>query len=369
MSSSNGGFRRSPTLARFDSLPTPIEGVQKLPGVRAAGAINGLPLMGEVWSKNLTMFDRPFPGNIRDLPSNQYRVVVGDYFRSMGIRVLNGRAFEDGDTEDSPTVVIVNQEAVRRFWNSQNAIGKIVSLNPPREMWPEDLLRQARGAGLPDDYAPPKFTVVGVVDDVRNGGLTSPALPTVYAPYAQASEGTTNMFLTVRTDGDPLGLVAGIRERIRQIDPNQPVAGIQTMEARLSASVSPRRTEMSVLAVFAVMALLLAAIGIYGVMSYWVTQRQREVGIRMALGARRQQVLRLVLRQSSVMLAIGLLLGLAGAFIATRVLRSLLFEVNPTDPAVFAVVALVLAASGSVAAYIPARRATRVDPVVTLRYD
>ena len=177
------------------------------------------------------------------------------------------------------------------------------------------------------------------------------------------------MFLTVRTDGDPLGLVAGIRERIRHIDPNQPVASIQTMEARLSASVSQRRTEMSVLAVFAVMALLLAAIGIYGVMSYWVTQRQREVGIRMALGARRQQVLRLVLRQSSVMLATGLLLGLAGAFMATRVLRSLLFEVNPTDPTVFALVALVLAASGSVAAYIPARRATRVDPVVTLRYE
>jgi predicted permease len=346
-----------------------IEGVQSLPGVRAAGAINGLPLMGEVWSKNLTIFDRPLPVNIRDLPSYQYRVVVGDYFRSMGIRVLNGRAFEDGDRQDSPTVVIVNQEAVRRFWNGQNAIGKIVSLNPPREVWPEDLLRQARVAGVPDDYSPPKFTVVGVVDDVRNGGLTNPALPTVYAPYAQASEGATNMFLTVRTDGDPLGLVAGIRERIRHIDPNQPVASIQTMEARLSASVSQRRTEMSVLAVFAVMAGLLAAIGIYGVMSYWVTQRQREIGIRMALGAERQQVVRLVLRQSFVMVAIGLLLGVAGASIATRVLRSLLFEVNPTDPTVFALVALVLAASGSVAAYIPARRATRVDPVVTLRYE
>jgi putative ABC transport system permease protein len=141
------------------------------------------------------------------------------------------------------------------------------------------------------------------------------------------------------------------------------------MEARLSTSVSQRRTEMSVLAVFAVMAGLLAAIGIYGVMSYWVTQRQREIGIRMALGAERQQVVRLVLRQSFVMVAIGLLLGVASAFIATRVLRSLLFEVNPTDPTVFALVALVLAASGSVAAYIPARRATRVDPMVTLRYE
>ena len=172
--------------------------------------------MGEVWSKNLTLFDRPLPGNIRDLPPYQYRVVVGDYFRSMGIRVLNGRAFEDGDTQDSPTVVIVNREAVRRFWNGENPIGKIVSLNPPREMCAGGSAEAGAAAGLPDDYSPPKFTVVGVVDDVRNGGLTSPALPTVYAPYAQASEGTTNMFLTVRTDGDPLALVAGIRERIRQ---------------------------------------------------------------------------------------------------------------------------------------------------------
>ena len=203
-------------------------------------------------------------------------------------------------------------------------------------MWPEDLLRQARAAGLPDDYSPPKFTVVGVVDDVRNGGLTSPALPTVYAPYAQASEGTTNMFLTVRTDGDPLGLVAGIRERIRQIDPNQPVANIQTMEARLSASVSQRRTEMSVLAVFAVMAVLLAAIGIYGVMSYWVTQRQE--GNRHPHGAR---------RRTATGGAIGVAavrhhardrprVGVAGALMATRVLQSLLFEVSATDPTVFA---------------------------------
>jgi putative ABC transport system permease protein len=346
-----------------------IDGVRTVPGVRAVGAVNGLPLMGEIWSKNLTLLDRPLPNGLRDLPSYQYRVVVGDYFRSMGIRVFNGRAFEDSDTQDAPPVVIVNREAVRRFWDGGNPVGKMVSLNPPLEIVPENLLRQARLAGLPDDWAPPKYTVIGVVDDVRTGGLMNPALPTVYAPYAQGSEGATNMFVTVRTDGDSLAVVPAIRERLRQIDPNQPVANIQTMEARLATSVSQRRTEMTVLAVFAVMAVFLAAIGIYGVMSYWVTERRKEIGIRMALGAEPQQVVRLVLRQAAIMLATGLSVGIGGAFLATRVLQSLLFEVSATDPAIFATFALILAASGWVAAYIPARRATRFGPVVTLRYE
>jgi putative ABC transport system permease protein len=345
-----------------------IASVRELPEVRAAGAINGLPLMGEVWGKNLTWLDRPLPSQLRDLPSYQYRVVVGDYFRAMGIRILNGRAFEDSDTQDALPVVIVNREAARRFWNGENPLGKVVSLNPPLEIVPEALVRQARLAGLPEDYVVPTFTVIGVVADVRDGGLTSPAAPTVYAPYAQASEGTTNMFLAVRADGDPLTLVAAIRERMRQIDPNQPLANIQTMETRLATSVSQRRIEMIVLAIFAAAAMLLAAIGIYGVMSYWVAQRKQEIGIRMALGAERQQVVMLVLRQSAVMLALGLVTGVAGAVMGTRVLQSLLFEVSPTDPVVFATFALVLGGSGWIAAYIPARRATRCDPITTLRY-
>jgi putative ABC transport system permease protein len=346
-----------------------IEAVRTLPGVRAAGAVNGLPLTGEVWAKYLTLLDRPLPANIRDLPPYQFRVVAGDYFRTMGIRVFNGRPLQDGDTLEAPNVVVVNRAAVRAFWNGEDPIGKRVSLNPPLEIVPADALRQARLAGLPDDFVVPAFTVVGVVDDVRNGGLTAPALPTIYATHAQGAEGTTTMFLTVRTDGDPLAVVAGIRERIKQIDPNQPIASIQTMEARLAASVAQRQTEMTVLAVFAAMAVFLAAIGIYGVMSYWVTERKKEIGIRMALGAEPRQVVRLVLRQAALVLAIGLASGVAGAFMATRVLQSLLFEVSATDPVIFATLALILGASGWAAAYIPARRATKFDPVVTLRCE
>jgi putative ABC transport system permease protein len=341
-----------------------IDGIRTVPGVRAVGAVNGLPLTGEIWSKSLTRFDRPLPAGLRDLPQYQFRVVAGDYFRAMGIRVFSGRALGDGDTAESPPVVVVNREAVRTFWNGEDPVGKTVSLNPPRALLPDDILQR-----LPAGYEPPTFTVVGVVDDVRNGGLTNVALPTVYAPYSQASEGTTTMFLTVRADGDPFAIIPGIRERVRQIDPNQPLASIQTMAARVAASVSQQGTEMTVLAVFAAMAVFLAAIGIYGVMSYWVNERKKEIGIRIALGAERQQVVRLVLRQAAVVLAIGLAAGIAGALMATRVLQSLLFEVSATDPAIFAMFAVILGASGWLAAYIPARRATRFDPVVTLRYE
>ncbi len=346
-----------------------VDRIRALAGVHSVGAVNGLPLMGEIWGKNLTLLDRPLPKDLSGTLPYQYRVVVGDYFRAMGIRVFNGRAFADTDTRQSAPVVVVNREAVRRYWNGEEPIGKVVSLNPPLEILPEDLIRQARLAGLPEDYRPPKYTVVGVVDDVRGSGLSNPVLPTVYAPFSQGSEGATSLFVTVRAASDPLALVGAIRDEIRQIDPNQAVASIQTMEARLAASVAQRRTEMTVLTVFAAMALFLAAIGIYGVMSYWVTQRKKEIGIRMALGAERRQVMRLVLRQSVVMLASGLSLGIVGALMATRVLDSLLFEVSATDPAVFTIFALTLAASSWVAAYVPARRATRFEPVVTLRHE
>jgi putative ABC transport system permease protein len=339
-----------------------IDSIRTLPGVRAAGAVNALPLMGEVWGKNLTLLDRPLPAGMSDLPPYQYRVVAGDYFRAMGIRVLNGRPLNDRDTLDAPPVVVVNRAAVRSFWDGHDPTGKTVQLNPPRVLVPADILRQ-----MPASYDPPTFTVVGVVDDVRNGGLTSAAVPTVYAPYAQGAEGALSMFLTIRTDGDPVAVVPAMRERVRQIDPNQPLASVQTMAARVAASVSQQRTQVTVLAVFAAMAILLAAIGIYGVMSYWVNERKKEIGIRVALGAERTQVLRLVLRQAAIVMAIGLGVGTAGALIATRVLHSLLFEVSPTDPAIFALFVVILAASGGVAAYIPARRATRFDPIVTLR--
>ena len=345
-----------------------IDRVRTVPGVRAAGAIDGLPLLGEIWGKNIVFYDRPLPTDVTGLLPIQYRVVAGDYFRALGIRIRSGRAFTDRDVREAPKVVIVNRELVRRYWNDQDPIGKIVSVNPPLSVLPKSVVDEAiKAARIPPDYQPDRFTVVGVADDVLYGGLSRSPLPLVYAPYAQASEGTTNMFLTVLTDGEPLSVAGAIREQIRQVDRDQPVASIQTMEARMAASVSQPRVQMNVLGAFAALAILLAAIGIYGVMSYSVTQRTREIGIRMALGAGRRDVLGLVLRQGFTMIAIGVAIGLVGAMLMTRVMRTLLFGVSPTDPAVFAGIVVLLSTTAAIAGYLPARRATKVDPLVALR--
>ena len=347
-----------------------IDRARSVPGVRAAGAINGLPLMGEVWGKNIVFYDRPLPHDLSGLPPIQYRVVAGDYFRALGIRLRSGRAFTDRDTRDAPKVAIVNRELVRRYWNDEDPVGKIISVNPPLQVLPKSVIDEAIRAGsLPPNYEPDRFTVVGVADDVLYGGLSRSALPLVYAPYAQASEGNTNMFLTVQAEGEPLSVAGAIREQIRQVDRDQPVANIQTMEARVAASVSQPRVQMNVLAAFAALAILLAAVGIYGVMSYAVTQRTREIGIRMALGAGRREVLRLVLRQGFMMVTVGVLLGVTGALMLTRVLRTLLFGVSATDPGVFTAIVALLSLTACVATYVPAWRATRVDPLVALRIE
>jgi putative ABC transport system permease protein len=347
-----------------------IRRVRALPGAQAVGAISDLPLMGESWGKGLTFYDRPLPTDINGLAPIQYRVVAGDYFRALKIRMLSGRAFTDQDSKLAPKVAIVNQELVRRYWDGRDPIGKIVSVNPPLQVLPKSLIEEARRSfALPDNYEPDKFTVVGVADDVLYGGLANSVVPLVYVSYAQSTESTPNMFLVVRTDGNPLALIGAIRQQIGQVDPDQPVANIQTMDARVAASVAQRRMQMNVLGAFAAMAVLLAAVGIYGVMSYSVTQRSREIGIRIALGAARQDVTDLVLRQGLTMVAAGIGLGLAGALLMTRVLRTLLFGVTPTDPSVFAAIVVILAATAWLATYIPARRAARLDPLVTLRSE
>jgi putative ABC transport system permease protein len=354
-------------VAFFDAL---IARVRTVPGATIVGAINGLPLAGEIWGKNVTFWDRPLPADFRGLSPIQYRVVAGDYFRAMGIRIVSGRAFTGEDSDRGPMVAIVNRALVRRDWNGQDPVGKIISVNPPLAILPKSLVEEARRAGaLPDNYEPARFTVVGVAEDVRYGDLATSALPLVYVPYAQGSEGAMNMFLTVRTDGDPLALTSAIRTQIAQLDRDQPVAHVQTMEARVNASLEQRRLQMNVLGLFAAMAALLAAIGLYGVMSYFVTARSREIGIRLALGAARRDVVALVLRQGFVMVSVGVALGFVGALLLTRILRSLLFNVSPTDPLVFAGIVLLLALTSWIATYIPARRAARLDPLVALRAE
>src|SRR4029453_18116822 len=258
----------------------------------------------------------------------------------------------------------------RRHWRGVSALGKIISVNPPLSLVPKSIVEEARRAGtIPPDYEPDRLTVVGVADDVRYGGLDVSAVPVVYMPYAQGSEGLTNMFVVVRTDRDPLSLAGAIRQQVAQVDSNQPGASIQTMRTRVDASLAQRRMQMNVLGLFAGMAILIAVLGIYGVMSYNVAQRAREIGIRLALGAARGDVIAVVMRQGMTMVGAGLVMGLAASAAITRVLRSLLFGVSPTDPLVFASIAVMLVATAAAAIYLPARRASRLDPVRMLRSE
>lgn len=337
-----------------------VERVRAVPGVSAAGAINAMPLMGDVWSKNVTLYDRPLPATIRDLPPIQYRVVAGDYFRALAVPILAGRAFAGTDTEDGPKVAIVSRELVRRYWKDQDPIGKVISVNPPVQLVP-------RGT-VPPDYKPTLFTVVGVAADVHYAALDVPPSPVVYVPFAQGSEGTTTMYLAVRAQ-DPLALVAAIRDLIRQVDPNVPTSSIRTMEDRVSASLARPRLHAIVLGSFAGLALLLAAVGTYGVMSYSARLRTREIGIRMAVGASSRAILTLILGRGFAIVVAGIAGGLLGAAALTRALRSLLFGVSPSDPLVFGAVTATLAAVAVVAAWVPVRRATRLEPVVALRED
>jgi putative ABC transport system permease protein len=339
-----------------------IERIRGLPGVSAAGAINGLPLEGEIWGKYLVLLDRPLPPTIHDLAFTQYRVVAGEYFRAIGTRMLSGRTFTEADTLEAPTVCIVNQEMARRFWPDGVPLGKPISVNVPRQLVPQDM-------GVPPGYQPTRLTIVGVAEDAHYGSVTARPLPVVYVPFAQGSEGTTNMSFAVRTSVEPHSLADAIRRQVRALDPNIPVANVQTMEERVSTTIARPRLETVVLSVFAVLALTIAAIGIYGVMSYSVSARTRELGVRIALGADVIGVLRLVLRQAFAVTASGAFLGLILAWASAPVIRALLYDVSPVDPIVLSIVVLLTTLVALAAAVIPAYRATRVDPMVALHTE
>jgi putative ABC transport system permease protein len=340
-----------------------------LPGMEHVGAINGVPLIGDVWGKTVTLLDRPLPADLSGLPPIQYRVVVGDYFRAMGIRIVNGRAFTERDTRNAPKVAIVNRAMARRDYPDSDPIGKLITVDPPTKLLPKTMVEDAIRAGAPADYSPPKFQIVGVADDARYGGITTPAVPVVYVPYAQGAQGATNLYLVARTVGDPLALVGPIRQIVSELDRDLPIANVATMDARMDTAVARPRLQTIVFSVFALVAILLAAVGIYGVMSYSVSQRAKEIGIRLALGSSRRDVVALVFRNGFVLVAAGIVLGLAAALALARVMRTMVFQVSTTDPMVFGAIALLLLATAACAAWIPARRAARLDPLVTLRAE
>ena len=323
-----------------------VRRVQSLPGVESAAAVNYLPLGGSNSSDSFLVEGIPDPPPGQEF-IGRYRNCTPDYFRTMEIPVLKGRAFTDQDKAGSPPVIIVNETMAQKYWPDADPIGKRVRFNAP--------LSEA-----------PWMQVVGVVKDVKHD-LQIPVTTDYYLPHAQ--DVWSSMVLVARTKGDPLSVASDMRQQVWSLDKDQPVYDVRTMEEVRAFSVSLYSFSAGSLGVFAVIALLLAAIGIYGVMSYAVMQRTQEIGIRMALGARAADVLKLVVRNGMYLALIGVVAGLAGAFALTRLLQSLLFGVTPTDAVTFAAVTFGLLLVALLACYIPARRATKVDPLVALRYE
>ncbi|HKP84832.1 MAG TPA: FtsX-like permease family protein, partial [Blastocatellia bacterium] len=326
-----------------------LERIKGLPGVESVGAINDLPLGGDRDSSPFLVEGRPAPSPGQQ-PNIEWRLVNDDYFKAMSVPLLRGRAFTEEDNSDAPPVVIINEAAARRFFPDEDPIGKRVILNL-----------------VISNPTPVPREIVGVAGDVRDLGLDAEPKPEVYAPYLQ--ETVSYLALMVKANSDPAGLAAAVRGQVLAVDKDQPVSGIQSMEQVVKESVAGRRFNMMLFAIFAAVALVLAAVGIYGVMSYSVTQRTHEIGIRMALGASSGDVLGLVVGQGMAMALVGVGIGLTVAVILTRVMASLLFGVSATDPATFAAISLLLVIVAFVACYVPARRAMKVDPIVALRYE
>ncbi|HEY2943634.1 MAG TPA: ABC transporter permease [Vicinamibacteria bacterium] len=323
------------------------ESVGRLPGVVSVSSIAHLPLSGGSAGRMLSIEGRPDPGR-ENTPAADYSVACPNALRTLGIDLLAGRDFEPRDSLEAPGVALINQSFARRFWPGEDAVGK-----------------RFRLGGFAD--VSPWLTVVGVFHDVRHFGLDRDARPGFLRPYAQAA--WPDVSIVVRTASASAPLIEPAKKALAAIEPLQPVSDIRTMEEVVGASVSSRRFPMLLLSAFAALALALAGVGIGGVVGYSVAQRRQEIGVRMALGAQGRDVLRLVVGQGLSWTLAGLLVGLSASFGLLRLLRTLLFGVEPSDPRVLAIVTVVLVGMAALASYVPARRATRVNPVEALRSE
>jgi putative ABC transport system permease protein len=339
------GSRYEEDAKRIQFYQRLFEKVDALAGVQASGGISFLPLVGLGAATGFEVVGRPVPPR-GEGPVVDVRVVANGYFKAMGVPLLKGRLFTDHDPADSKNHVIINETMARKYWPGEDPIGKRVKIswNDTRE----------------DE-------IIGVVGDVRHAGLATEARAASFWPYPRFPY--PSMTLAVRTSTDATSISNAVVRMVRELDPDLAVADVRTMEDVVSASVAQQRLTMLLLTIFAAAALLLAAVGIYGVIAYSVTQRTQEIGIRMALGARHGDVLRMVVGQAMALSAVGILIGGAGAFLLTRLMTKLLFNVTPGDPLTFAAVAALLGGVAAIASYVPGRRATRVDPVVALRAE
>jgi putative ABC transport system permease protein len=323
-----------------------VEQMRSLPGVESAGAINFLPFAGPGAGTNFDIEGAPKVDPSQE-PITGSCVIDQNYFNTMQIPLKSGRLFTDQEMTEMRHVVIVNEALAKKYFPNENPLGKRIRIYMKDE---------------------PDFTeIIGVVADSKHKALDREAEPMSYWPTPEL----TYQFMTIviRTKGEPTSVAAGARDIIQKLDSEQPVADVRTMESLLSTSIARARFSALLLGVFAAVALVLSGVGIYGVISYTVAQRGHEIGVRMALGAQAMDVIKLVLRNGMMLALLGVVLGIAGAFALTRLMTTLLFGVSPTDAVTFGVVSLLLLLVALLACYIPARRATRVDPLVALRYE
>jgi putative ABC transport system permease protein len=319
--------------------------IEALPGVESAGATLALPIQGQTW-RTVFNIDGRVVWSLSEQPQADARIVSNNYFEVMKIPLRSGRYFSHRDTKDSPHVAVINETLARRYWPQEDPKGRFIEMS-------------AFGAG--------RCEIVGVVGDIRQANLSDEPASGIYLPYTQ--EPMPWQTLLVRTKNDPMSLVPLIRGEVAGLDSQQPIARIATLDQLMESSTAQPRFRAALLGGFAGVALLLAAIGVYGMMAYAVSRRTREIGIRIALGARRGNMLKLICGQSMTLTLLGVVLGLVGAFAVTRLMNSLLFGVTSTDPFIFTAVTVLLCGVALLASYIPARRAARVDPIVALRCE
>jgi putative ABC transport system permease protein len=329
-----------------------LQRAEHLPGVVAAGYSTSVPL---AWKGGTSGFypeglQSPIPGMAYDA---NHRQITANYLKAMNIPLRQGRYFASSDNAQSLPVAIINETMARQYWPGENALGRRFKI------------------GDPDEPGKQWKQIVGIVADIRQMGLDEPIKAEMYLPYEQVTDwpGYIPRDLAIRTNGDTSSLVGSVRQIIREVDPDQPVSNVATMAEVLGTEAAQRRMGMIMLAGFAALALLLASLGIYGVLAYFVTQHTNEIGVRQALGATPRNILFLVLRKGMGLTLVGVAIGLLAAFALTRLMSSLLFGVTAADPLTFATVPLLLIVVALLACYIPARRATKVDPLVALRYE